>query len=91
MTAPYDHVIAANSWLFDIIAQRTIRERIAAEFHVPRHMVRLAALDVLFALRENPSKEEARARRGALARVCPQVVRLIGRYAATTPNFEIWR
>ena len=48
MTAPYDHVIAANSWLFDIIAQR---ERIAAEFHVPRH-------DVLFALRENPSKEE---------------------------------
>ena len=58
MTAPYDHVIAANSWLFDIIAQRTIRERIAAEFRVPRHMVRLAALDVLFALRENPSKEE---------------------------------
>ena len=55
MTAPYDHVIAANSWLFDIIAQR---ERIAAEFHVPRRMVRIAALDVLFALRENPSKEE---------------------------------
>ena len=27
MTAPYDHVIAANSWLFDIIAQGTIRER----------------------------------------------------------------
>ena len=58
MTAPYDHVIAANSWLFDITAQRTISERIAAEFHVPRHMVLLAALDVLFALRENPSKEE---------------------------------
>ena len=57
-TAPYDHVIAANARLFDSRAQRPIREQAAAELHVPRHTVRLAALDVPFALRENPTKEE---------------------------------
>ena len=44
-----------HAWLFDASVQVPIHAQLAAEFHTHPTLVRSAALDAIFALRENPS------------------------------------